>query len=63
MVCSFFLVDGRLVFFPRDSESLSVCVYWNEEEEEEGRPNEPGDMVGGLVEKCYVCVCMGGGLL
>jgi hypothetical protein len=39
-------------------------VYWNEEEEEEeGRPNEPGDMVGGSVEKCYVCVCMGGGLL
>lgn len=39
-----------------------MCVYWNEEEEE-GRPNEPGDMVGGSVEKCYVFVCMGGGLL
>ena len=35
-------------------------VYWNEEEE--GRLNEPGDMVGGgsqlktKKKKCYVCV-------
>ena len=42
-------------------------VYWNEEEE--GRLNEPGDMVGGgsqlrnEEEEEMLCVRMGGGLL